>query len=459
MPVLPTIALSVCALVGPEPDGCRLTVGYGYLLELEGDRVRVYEHRALGALPVAEGPLAGDMEYTLGDDSVTFLDSGVCLPNPYPAGSRAVSLSWVSHPVRLEATELAPEVPTLEQLRDPRFNLEWFLATFDEHYPFFEQRAPDWYDLRFAARERVEESTTDAELMAVFGDLIAPLEDAHVWVEGAGLSAESEIPDPDPRASETLGRFRRLVERSYAEDRFAVGCRRRLAWALVAGDLGYLRIDSFENLGTEDEEDLDALATALNTALEDLRHARGIVLDLRFNGGGYDEYALAALGWFVRGTPVAARKYVRTVHDDVAGPFVHQADLRVGPRLGGPFRQPVALLVSRYTASAAEVFGLGLLERKAPVAVVGERTAGAFSDVLETRLPNGWTLALGNELYTTPDGTCHEGRGLPLDREVPTLRAAQLEAGEDPALEAALEWLRAADRPALWGTEEIPGKR
>jgi carboxyl-terminal processing protease len=44
---------------------------------------------------------------------------------------------------------------------------------------------------------------------------------------------------------------------------------------------------------------------------------------------------------------------------------------------------------------------------------VGDTTRGAFSDLIEKPLPNGWSLALPAEIYRDPAGRSYEVQGLP----------------------------------------------
>jgi carboxyl-terminal processing protease len=44
--------------------------------------------------------------------------------------------------------------------------------------------------------------------------------------------------------------------------------------------------------------------------------------------------------------------------------------------------------------------------------LIGQPTQGALSDVLEKKLPNGWTFTLSNEVFTMTDGTIPEGPGV-----------------------------------------------
>ena len=68
---------------------------------------------------------------------------------------------------------------------------------------------------------------------------------------------------------------------------------------------------------------------------------------------------------------------------------------------------------------------------------------GAFSDVAERHLPNGWTFGVPNELFLTDRGTSFDVYGIPPTIAVPTLRTADLRAGRDPGLDRAIAVLSA----------------
>ena len=100
---------------------------------------------------------------------------------------------------------------------------------------------------------------------------------------------------------------------------------------------------------------------------------------------------------------------------------------------------PVVLLTSGGTFSAAETFALAMRVRN-DVTLVGERSSGHFSDMIDGELPNGWDLTLSGERYRAADGEIYETRGVPVDMAV-ALDVDALSAGQDVMLETALEIL------------------
>jgi carboxyl-terminal processing protease len=104
-----------------------------------------------------------------------------------------------------------------------------------------------------------------------------------------------------------------------------------------------------------------------------------------------------------------------------------------------PFAGPVAVLIDEGSASASEVFagGMRAVDR---VRVFGSRSAGAVLPAIWDRLPNGDVLYHAFAEFVTATNERLEGHGVVPDHAVPVTRADLL-AGRDPVLDAALAWI------------------
>ena len=97
-------------------------------------------------------------------------------------------------------------------------------------------------------------------------------------------------------------------------------------------------------------------------------------------------------------------------------------------------------LTSSATASAAEIFTLSTMGFP-HVTRVEEPTRGILSDILGKRLPNGWTVGLSNEVYTSSDGMVYEGVGIPPDIETPVFVPGNFYPGLKLAVDKAVNYL------------------
>lgn len=153
----------------------------------------------------------------------------------------------------------------------------------------------------------------------------------------------------------------------------------------------------------------------------------GVLLDLRGNGGGSTDGAADALGVFLPGVP--------------AFPLLHGG--RVTEVLGTPeppperrFDGPVAALVDRRTASAAEMLA-GALERYGRGVLLGAPTfgKGSVQEYFRDHTGEG-ALRLTTYLFALPDGSPVQGRGLLPEIALDVLRDGDGEADMEGSLAA-----------------------
>lgn len=163
--------------------------------------------------------------------------------------------------------------------------------------------------------------------------------------------------------------------------------------------LGYVRLTTFSSGAGA------SLRRAVDNALK--KGAEGIVLDLRANGGGLLPEAVLTSSVFLDKGKVVVSTKSRTEPDTI-----YKA---VG---GNIDPTPMAVLVNRDTASAAEILA-GALQSVNDVPIVGTRSygKGVFQQVIN--LDSGGALDLTVGEFFTADGVSLAGKGLKPDVEVP----------------------------------------
>src|SRR4029453_1382534 len=113
-------------------------------------------------------------------------------------------------------------------------------------------------------------------------------------------------------------------------------------FGMLGADVGYLRIRSFSGYSSDGsfENGLVALEAALDTAFANAGSWKGLVIDVRVNGGGSDAYGLA-IARRLTATPYTA--YAKQARSDPADPTKWTPGQLSGgqPRNGPTFHGPV----------------------------------------------------------------------------------------------------------------------
>jgi hypothetical protein len=417
-------------------DGSWLSEAHAYRAEIRGSRIELYDVSEAGSTKLMSGRIEGDRVALTGIPGLPF--SGRLAQEGAElriALNETIHIDFRRLP---EGSALPPAVPDT-----PEGNFDALAATFAERYAFFDARGVDWGARVAALKAKAASAGDDRELFALLSGLLSPLDDSHV---GLYDMRGGEYAPASPIAWEgSAQRFVDTIKTGYlaaAPEKAAGG---KLAWGRLKAGPAYVVLTAMEGYanevsdpGARAEAEAKALDEGLDRALAAAAGAPGLILDLRFNGGGYDAHALRVAARFARERTLG---YSRSIPK--GGAPDASEDFYVEPARDRPsWTGPLVVLVSRRTTSAAEVLCL-CLGALPGTTFVGETTNGAFSDMLYKRLPNGWIFTLSNEEYRDHEGRCFEGRGIEPGIAAPMdLGAAAL--GCDPALDAAVALI--ADR-------------
>ena len=191
-----------------------------------------------------------------------------------------------------------------------------------------------------------------------------------------------------------------------------------------------------------------AVDAQFQQAIDEFRHADGIIIDLRGNPGGLAAMLMGISGHFVaERKPLGVMKTRDREFRFAANPRLVNAS---GERVV-PFAGPVAILVDAMSGSASECFAGGM-QSIGRARVFGQTSMGQALPALFDRLPNGDVLIHAYGDFVTADGTRLEGRGVIPDEPV-RLNRDDLLTGHDRTLKAALAWF---DRTKAARTPQHP---
>jgi carboxyl-terminal processing protease len=220
------------------------------------------------------------------------------------------------------------------------------------------------------------------------------------------------------------------LDRQWHERNFALHIENRRGIAIVT-------IDAFTpGLARE-------FARAINGQLRRVNHARGIVFDLRGNGGG-DTEAMSEIASYLLPAGTGLGQF-RDRHGNIV------LKLETGPAALltaqpiKPLEIPMVILTSERTSSAAEIFAEAL-RQNARATVLGSQTCGCVLAVrMRHALPDGGELEVSELDYETAQGLRLEGRGIAPDENIALMRR-DVYAGRDRILESALARIKNSSR-------------
>lgn len=187
----------------------------------------------------------------------------------------------------------------------------------------------------------------------------------------------------------------------------------------IEDGIGYVRFNSFHQDLTQE----------LISAIESMRDASGIIIDLRGNPGGDPTAGAALAAQFVK---ERAPFWTTRFRNRTSTIYLNPAD--------EPYEGPLVVLMDVTSTSASEVFAAGM-QAIGRAVIVGEHSSGSCLAADLLRLSNGATFIYPIVQAITPDGTVIEGNGVAPDIKV-TLDRTLLLQGRDSQLEAGIEYIK-----------------
>lgn len=167
---------------------------------------------------------------------------------------------------------------------------------------------------------------------------------------------------------------------------------------LLPGNIGYIRLRSF-SADTADEFDV-SLAELIKLSFTSGGKLRGLIVDVRNNGGGY---LIAGLEVASRFVPMDKIIHKQVDHND----RISSVSSLEAPKIN----VPSILLVNRFSASSSEILAAALKDNGS-ADLVGEKTFGKGSVQQVLDQDNGCAVKLTVAYFLSPNGYVINKRGV-----------------------------------------------
>ncbi len=304
---------------------------------------------------------------------------------------------------------------------DPISNFDALWHAVDEGYSFFEFKRINWDSVYTVYRPKVNNNTRTLELFNIMSDMLFTLRDGHVNLNaGFNRSRNWEWFLGFPSNYD-----KNIIERNYWKQQ---------EWYTgpfvhtVIDSIGYVRYGSFSSVFNESHLDL---------IIARFQNAKGIIIDVRDNGGGFGYLVPLLASRFADQRRLAYTFVVKNgpTHNDFTAPV----EVYVEPQGERQFTKPVIILTNRMCYSATNFF-VATMKNFPHVRVIGDWTGGGGGTPASKELPNGWIVRYSSTQSFMPNGFNIEG-GIPPDIQVNMTESDRLR-NKDTILERALAELK-----------------
>ncbi|WP_024769014.1 S41 family peptidase [Aquimarina macrocephali] len=302
-----------------------------------------------------------------------------------------ISLSLISCEKALFENDLAST--------NPKDNFEYLWNECNEKYSYFDVKNIDWDVVKSEYSAKIYDGMSQDSLFKVLGGMLTELRDDHT-----NLISNFNV---STYRVDYLGQdnfdWRIIEDRYLNRDYYITGP--FLHKFLDNKEIGYVRFPSFP--GTVDAKNLDFV-------LNRYKNTKGLILDMRENGGGAVTDIFKILSRFVERKTLV--NYSRIKSGPGRNDFSEAEPVYVSPYNGIRYENKIVVLVDRGTYSAGSFFSLAT-KALPNITLIGDTTGGGLGLPNGGQLPNGWTYRFSITQALTLDKSPDYENGVPPDIE------------------------------------------
>ncbi len=254
-------------------------------------------------------------------------------------------------------------------------NFEYLWNECDKKYSYFELKNINWDELHLKYRAMVHDGMSQDSLFKVMGAMLRELKDDHT-----NLMSSLNISFYGVQKLGQDNYDARILRDNYLPPDFYISGPFIHDFILNTNkEIGYIRFSGFT--GTVDDENL-------NFILDRYKNTKGLILDLRENGGGYVSDVYKIMSRFVEEPTNLFYSRLKNGpgHNDFSNPEAATVD----PSKSIRYKNKVMVLIDRGTYSAGSMFSLST-KALPNMVLVGDSTGGGLGLPNGGQLPNGWT--------------------------------------------------------------------
>ena len=315
---------------------------------------------------------------------------------------------------------------------DPYANFDALADIIDTRYCFFAEKDIDWDKVCAENRKKVTPDMNQGDLFFLLADMLDTLRDGHVnLVSSFNTSYYKKWWSDYPQDFNE-----RTLQQYYLK--FGGMQTSGIQYVIFMPDsIGYMRYPSFTATVSE---------TGLDYVLSVLSKTRGLIIDVRDNGGGDLTNISTLVSRFIDSKRIGGYISHKTGpgHDDFSEPYAVEYEPCSPKRVS--YTKPIAVLTNRSSFSSANDF-VAVMKELPQVKIVGARTGGGGGLPFSSELPNGWGIRFSASPMTDARGVSIEDGISPSPGCEVHCSDEELAAGRDAILNFAIRMLAGKQTP------------
>lgn len=256
---------------------------------------------------------------------------------------------------------------------NPRGNFDALWTIIDENYCFFEYKQIDWDVVYKSYSARVKNDMGNDALFKLMGEMLAELKDGHVNLIAAHDMSRYWHWSQDYPSNFDASLLKKYLGTDY-------GIAGGMNYQVLEDNIGYIYYGSFSR---------DVGDGNLSQILSRMSICRGIIIDVRNNGGGsLTNVERISSRFFNKRTLVGYITHkIGKGHNSFSDFYPKYAESYNGFR----FQKPVIVLTNRGCYSATNDF-VNVMKHAPNATIIGDKTGGGSGLPFSSELPNGWSV-------------------------------------------------------------------
>ena len=259
----------------------------------------------------------------------------------------------------------------------PQGNFEALWKIIDEHYCFLDYKQHeyglDWQQVHAKYQAQINSGMTGEQLFEVLGNMLAELRDGHV-----NLAAAHDLARYWQWHENYPANYSDTLQRRYLGTDYKIAS--GLYYKILDDNIGYIRYESFSSgIGTGN----------LTEVLSHFMLCRGLIIDIRNNGGGELTNAEKLAARFTNEKLLVG--YIQHKTGPGHSDFSDMEPCYLEPAASLRWQKPVCVLTNRHVFSAANEFTM-YMKALPNVKIIGDHTGGGAGMPFSSTLPNGWVV-------------------------------------------------------------------